>query len=329
MSRIKTTIISALFVLLIIFMFIWFLVTQPIFFNEKIDLDISVEPAQLEKHVKVLSEKYIPRDYKNPENLDSVASYIEKEFLKTRGLVKIQTYNIDSTVYKNVVVQLGPQSAERLVIGSHYDAYKEFPGADDNASGLAGLIELAKLLNKVKLPIMVELVAYTLEEPPFFRTDSMGSALHALSLKSKNIPIRLMIALEMIGYFSDAEGSQKFPLDLLSLFYPTEGNWIAVIGDLSSMSAVRSVKIPMASATDLPVYSFNAPPEFIPGIDWSDHLNYWKHDYPAVMVTNTAYLRNLKYHTPDDTADRLDYEKMAMVVKGVFAAVINIAQEYN
>jgi hypothetical protein len=326
MSKTKLYLISFLTVLSIIFVFAWFLVTQPIFFNQKIDLNISVDTNQLKKHVKVLSEQFIPRDYKHPDNLDSVSSYIEREFWKTNGLVKIQTYNIDSTVYKNVVVQLGPNSKERIVIGAHYDAYKDYPGADDNASGVAGLIELAKLLNKVNLPVMVELVAYTLEEPPFFRTDSMGSALHALSLKSKNIPVRLMISLEMIGYFSDEANSQKFPLSMLDLFYPSEGNWIAVIGDLSSMGAVRGVKIPMASATELPVYSFNAPPEYIPGIDWSDHLNYWKLDYPAVMVTNTAYLRNLNYHTPYDTGDKLDYTKMALAVKGVFAAVVEISK---
>ena len=237
---------------------------------------------------------------------------------------------IDSTEYKNIILQLGPSTADRIVVGAHYDAFGAFPGADDNASAVAGLIELAHLLDGKSLPIMVELVAFTLEEPPFFRTDKMGSAVHAASMKSEGISIRMMISLEMIGYFSDDDNSQLYPLTLLKYFYPTTGDWIAVIGDLSSCGAVRSVKIPMAQATELPVYSFNAPPNLVPGIDFSDHLNYWNNDYPAVMVTNTAFNRNQNYHTLHDTADRLDYERMALVVEGVYEAVLALTlQEHN
>jgi len=135
-----------------------------------------------------------------------------------------------------------------------------------------------------------------------------------------------MIALEMIGYFSDEENSQYFPLAFLKYLYPTTGNWIGVIGDLGSFRSVRRVKTPMAKATELPVYSFNAPPKLVAGIDFSDHLNYRNNGYPAVMVTNTAFLRNQNYHTIHDTGVRLDYERMALVVEGVYAAVLALAQ---
>jgi hypothetical protein len=136
----------------------------------------------------------------------------------------------------------------------------------------------------------------------------------------------MMISLEMIGYFSDEPNSQHFPLSLLKLLYPTEGNFIAIVGDLWSGSDVRSIKVPMKGATTLPVYSINAPPGLVPGIDFSDHLNYWNNGYPAIMITNTAFLRNLNYHTEQDTAELLDYDRMAMVVKGVYAAILEMAQ---
>lgn len=327
MKELKLIVIILLLIVFLVMASTWFIVTQPLLFQENIETNVVVNQTKLENHVKILSEKYIPRNYTHPNNLDSVAAYIKNEFSQTSGTVFLQEYEVDSSTYSNVILQLGPKTEKRIVIGAHYDAYKEFPGADDNASGVAGLVELAKLIDKVELPITIEFVAYTLEEPPFFRTENMGSAVHAADMKIRNIPIHLMISLEMIGYFSDEEGSQHFPLSFLDLFYPSKGNWIGVVGDLSSTSAVRSVKAPMSGATDLPVYSFNAPPRFIPGIDWSDHLNYWKNDYPAVMITNTAYLRNQNYHTEDDTAEKLDYTKMALVVKGVYAALLDIIKD--
>lgn len=326
MRKIGIILISLLVIILLLLLTTWFIATQPLFFIQKIATEVEVDPSRLQKHVKILSEKFIPRDYQHTDNLDSVASYIMNEFKQTKGRVSQQPYNIDSSEYRNIILQLGPSTEDRIVVGAHYDAFGAFPGADDNASAVAGLIELAHLLDGNALPILVELVAFTLEEPPFFRTDRMGSSVHAASMKSKDISIRMMISLEMIGYFSDDDNSQLYPLTFLKYFYPTTGDWIAVIGDLSSCMDVRSVKTPMAKATELPVYSFNAPPNLVPGIDFSDHLNYWNNDYPAVMVTNTAFNRNQNYHTLHDTADRLDYKRMALVVEGVYAAVLALAQ---
>lgn len=314
-------------VLVIIFLFlvaVWFHVTQPLFSTKQVLSNIEVDPARLEKHVRVLSETFIPRNHLHIEILDKVAAYIRNEFEQTNGRTSEQTYHIDNREYRNVILQLGPETNERIIVGAHYDAAGEFPGADDNASGVAGLIELAHLFDEVSLPMTIELVAYTLEEPPYFRTDMMGSAIHAKAMSEQGILIRMMISLEMIGYFSDELNSQHFPLNVLKYLYPSEGNWIAVIGNLTSGSDVRRVKYLMHRAMELPVYSFNAPSDLF-GIDWSDHLNYWNNGYSGIMITDTSFLRNTNYHTEYDTYERLDYDRMSMVIVGVYEAVLSIA----
>jgi Zn-dependent M28 family amino/carboxypeptidase len=225
----------------------------------------------------------------------------------------------------NIVATFGPETPERIVVGAHYDTFMDYPGADDNASGVAGLLELARMLGQAPPSLRVELVAFTLEEPPFFRTDAQGSAVHAESLRAKDVRVRAMLNLEMIGCFSDAPGSQAFPLPLLKLWYPDTGNFIVVVGQLGRGALVRDVKRAMRGASDLPVHSINAP-AFIPGVDFSDHLSYWERGYPAVMITDTAFYRNPRYHTAQDTPATLDYARMAKVTDGVHAAVRTLAR---
>lgn len=323
----KSFLLGLLSIILILLIVTWFMVTQPLFSMNRSRSTAEVDPASLKSHVSMLAEKFVPRDYKHPENLDRAAAYIRREFDRTNGRVSEQTYEVNGHIYRNVILQLGPHTEERIVVGAHYDTAGPLPGADDNASGIAGLIELAYLLDRVSLPLTVELIAYTLEEPPFFRTSKMGSAVHANNLKKQGVLVRMMISMEMIGTFSDDANSQLFPFPFLKLFYPSEGNWIGVIGNLSSGSDVRRVKASMHRATELPVYSFNAPPLLVPGIDWSDHLNYWNYGYPAVMITDTSFFRNINYHSEHDTPEKLDYERMSMVVVGVYEAVLDIAQE--
>lgn len=303
----------------------WFLVTQPLLLSAPVTGVVRVEPQRLEAHVRMLSETLHPRDEGHPANLDRVAAYIRKQFESANGKVSEQPFAVEGITYRNVLAQFGPDTKERIVVGAHYDSAGALPGADDNASGVAGLIELAYLLGKAALPMRVELVAFTLEEPPFFRTDYMGSAIHAASLKQQGVKVRLMFSLEMIGYFSDAANSQRFPVPALKALYPSRGNFIAVVGKFDQGPAVRRVKQAMSGASSLPVYSINAP-RSIPGIDFSDHLNYWDAGYNAVMVTDTAFYRNSNYHTLHDTADTLDYQRMAMVVEGVYAAVLQLAK---
>ncbi len=297
-------------------------VTQPLIRIANVSTPISVDPTRLETHVRALSETFVPRDESHPENLDRCAAYIRREFESAHARVSEQPFSVDGKTYRNVIAHFGPETKEVVVVGAHYDAAGPLPGADDNASGVAGLLELARLLGNAQLSIRVELVAYTLEEPPFFRLEQMGSAVHAKALKRDGAVVRVMFSLEMIGYFSDAPGSQRFPSSVLSLFYPTEGNFISVIGKMGAGMLVRKIKKAMAEATSLPVYSINAP-RLIPGVDFSDHLSYWREGYPAVMITDTAFYRNANYHTMWDTADRLDYQRMSQAVEAVYAAVIN------
>lgn len=303
---------------------VWWAVTQPIS-GEQGSPAASDAPARLEAHVRMLSETFSPRDYRNVDNLNKAAGYIASQLAATGASISEQPFMAEGRNFKNIIARFGPKDGARIVVGAHYDTCDPLPGADDNASGVAGLIELARMLAATPVNVPVELVAYTLEEPPFFRTDNMGSAVHARSLRKANVEVRAMISIEMIGYFSDAPGSQQLPSFILKPFYPSVGNFIAVIGDLNSFGLTRKVKRAMKGASSLPVYSLNGP-QFIPGVDFSDHVSYWDQDYPALMVTDTAFFRNLAYHTAEDTADRLDYKKMANVVVGIDAAVRMLAK---
>ena len=300
---------------------LWWMIARPIISNESApQAENRINPETLRTHVEVLSNRFVPRDDDHPQNLHKVAQYIATELRSTSARVSDQEFTVDSTAYKNVIAEYGPESPDIIVVGAHYDTAGDQPGADDNASGVAGLLELGRLLSRVTLRSKLVLVAYALEEPPHFRTENMGSAVHAKSLRERGVSVKLMISLEMIGYFSDNENSQSFPIGLLRLFYPSRGNFILVVDKVFSNHA-RQVKKWMSAASDLPVYSINAP-SIIPGVDFSDHLSFWNQGYPAVMVTDTAFYRNNAYHSRMDTADRLDYGKMAKVINGIFTYVI-------
>ncbi|MBC8136016.1 MAG: M28 family peptidase [Fibrella sp.] len=276
--------------------------------------------GRLESHVRMLAETLSPRDHHHTENLDRVAAYIRAELEQAGGRTSEQTYRVDGKTYHNVVAAFGPETPERVVVGAHYDAAGPYPAADDNASGVAGLIELAHRLKDTQLPLRVEMVAFTLEEPPHFGTDRMGSAVHAASLRKKGVAVRAMISLEMIGYFSDKPNSQDYPVPALKATYPSEGNFIAVVGRADETAVIRRIEDAMRKASALPVRSLAAPAT-VPGIALSDHRNYWDAGYPAVMITDTSYYRNPNYHTPHDKPETLDYDRMALVVDGVHSAI--------
>lgn len=294
----------------------------------------AVDGARLETHVKRLSVDFYPRSHEQFRNLELTADYIAREFTAAGASVAAQEVRVQEAKYRNVVARFGPATGPLLVIGAHYDSHGDAvegakkprgytpethtPGADDNASGVAGLLELARLLGKAPPPRPVELVAYVLEEPPNFRTENMGSAWHARALRASNREVELMLSLEMIGTFSDAPGSQQYPRPGMEWLYTDRGDFIALVGKWSDFGTVRRAKAAMAGATSLPVRSINAPPA-LPGIDFSDHRSYWVEGFPALMVTDTAFMRNQNYHSPGDTYDKLDYRRMAQVVQGVFA----------
>ena len=224
---------------------LWLFLARPFVISSAPDGEpiLSADSSLLEAHTRKLSLDLSPRDWKHIENLNAAADYIATEFRRTNAKVALQSYTVDGTTFSNVVSEYGTQSKRgTIVVGAHYDACGEFPAADDNASGVAGLLELGRLLSQHSLPFKILLVGYTLEEPPFFGSTNMGSAVHAASLVAADEKVRLMISLEMIGYFSDAPDSQRYPLPLLDLFYPSRGDFLAIVGPFSLSSATLELK---------------------------------------------------------------------------------------
>lgn len=321
------------FVLAVFSLAILGFVTQP-FASSTQSIPPVVNAMTLKAHVKFLSIDLYPRSFEQLRNIERAADYIHNELIAIGADVSVQEVPVQESTYKNIIARFGPETGPLLVIGAHYDSHGDAgegaktplgylpethtPGADDNASGVAGLIELARLLQQHPPSRPVELVAYTLEEPPHFRTDYMGSALHARSLVTSGREVELMLSLEMIGFYSDEEESQRYPVPGMGAFYPDQGNFIALVGRLADFKATRRVKAIMSGATDLPVYSINAP-GIVPGVDFSDHINFWSNGYSALMVTDTAFYRNPYYHRAGDTYEKLDYQRMAKVVQSVYA----------
>jgi len=247
-----------------------------------------------------------------------VPEYIATAFRLAGATVTEQPFVVRKETYRNVIATFGPDDGKTplIVVGAHYDAFDDLPAADDNASGTAGLIELARLLAAAKLERPVMLVAYATEEPPYFASENMGSFVHAASVEKRGVDA--MICLEMIGYFGHEQYWHSW---VLSLLYGTRGDFISVAGGWNDRALTRLVK---RSMRDVRAVSFTAPHDLI---DASDHRNYWSRGWRAVMVTDTAYERNLNYHTIHDTADTLDYRHMAAVVDGVYSAVVRLASK--
>ncbi|MCP2044840.1 M28 family peptidase [Pontibacter sp. HSC-36F09] len=266
------------------------------------------------------------RNYRNLEALKEAVRYIKGELEQLECEVREQSFKVDNRTYKNVVALFkGNSSAERIVVGAHYDVCGEQPGADDNASGVAGLLETARLLHQHKPPLQhdIELVAYCLEEPPYFASEDMGSAVHARKLHEQKIKVRAMICYEMIGYFSDEPHSQKFPDSELAKHYPHTGNFIVVVGKTGQETYTQQVRDLMRQHTDIDVQSVNLPASFgLAGL--SDHRNYWKYNINAIMINDSSFLRNPHYHQTSDTIDTLDFDKMAGVVQGVYGVLIRL-----
>lgn len=297
-----------------------FLVTQPTFGALPFLGSGRAEAGILRGHVEFLTIEAAPRDSDHPESLDRAAAYIHNHFSRTGARVRDQVFTARGRSYRNVIASFGPERGSMLVVGAHYDAFGDFggnPGADDNASGTAGLLELARLLDRAPLETPVQLVAYANEEPPFFASEWMGSAVHARSLGED--PIQGMICLEMIGYFA---AEQEWPHPFFRWLYPDRGDFIGVVGRWGDWKMTRRVERAMRGAGGVPVLSFNGPRAL--AIDASDQRSYWDRGHPAVMITDTAFLRDPHYHTPGDTAATLDYERMAGVVDGVLNAVLHL-----
>lgn len=278
---------------------------------------------RLEQTVTVLAKDIGLRNYHNDQGLDLSAAFILEAFQSLECAVKSQSYTASGQSFQNIIAQYSNADPAKptLVIGAHYDAHFN-PGADDNASGVAGLLELARLMRNTSLKYNLKFVAFTNEEPPFFRSDAMGSQMYIKSLGSSAEKIHGAIILEMLGYYSEEYFSQTYP-PLLGLFYPNRGNFIAVVGNFLSKELVKSVYTEFRATERFPVERIVAP-DSLEGIGFSDHWSFWQAGIPAVMITDTAYLRNPNYHQLSDVVGTLNFIKMAKVVHGLKDTIIEL-----
>lgn len=277
----------------------------------------SSDTAIIKSHLTAITKTGSSRTYKNIDQLNATADYIKTVFSQYADSVSIQEYMAGGQVYKNIICSFGTENKERIIVGAHYDVCENQEGADDNASGIVGLLELSRLLKGQKLKHRVDLVAYSLEEPPYFRSTYMGSYIHAKSLVDSKAEVYGMISLEMIGYFKDTKKSQSYPIGVLSMFYGNRGDYITLVKKFGAGKFTRKFCRKYRSAKVIKTKKFTGPAA-LPGIDFSDHLNYWKFGFSAMMITDTSFYRNKNYHQSTDTMETLDLARMAKVINGVF-----------
>jgi Zn-dependent M28 family amino/carboxypeptidase len=284
----------------------------------------SVEERELSDHLRkhVATLAVSERNLWRPGSLEAAAGYISQMLSSFGYSVREQVLVSRGERVKNLEVEL-PGNAEIVVIGAHYDTVYDCPGANDNASGVAALLELSRMLKRWRPKQTLRFVAFVNEEMPFFATGEMGSQQYASLAKKHGEQISAMVSLETIGYYSEEAGSQHYPAPL-HLFYPKQGNFIGFVGNVTSRALVRRAIASFRAAVPFPSEGA-AIPSGIPGVSWSDHASFWAHGYSAIMVTDTAPYRYPYYHTPQDTADKLDYERMARVVFGLKAVVQDLA----
>lgn len=281
--------------------------------------------ASLEKHVKTLATDIGSRNYGRYEELNTAKTYLE-DFLIASGYdVTQQQYDIDSQSYSNLIAEkTGTRKPnEIVVVGGHYDSAFNAPGANDNGTGAAATLELAKMFADKSTHRTLRFVEFTNEEPPYFWTDNMGSLVYAKQMHRKDEKVVAMLSLETMGYFSEAPGSQRYPFPV-NLFYPQQGNFIAFIGNLPSGGLVRDAIASFRKSTLFPSEGV-ALPAWIPGIGWSDQWSFWQQGYPGIMVTDTAPYRYPHYHTEMDTPDKIDFQKLARVVTGLSQVIDDLA----
>jgi Zn-dependent M28 family amino/carboxypeptidase len=277
--------------------------------------------VSLKRHVTALAGGIGERNVWRPESMAAAAGYIRESLEDAGYAVTVQPFNSRGITVNNIEAVLPGDGAadEIIVVGAHYDSVAGSPGANDNASGVAALLELARMLAGTTLPRTVRFVAFANEEAPFFYGNEMGSNLYAARAQAEGEGIEAMLSLETIGYFDDQPGSQRYPFPF-SYFYPDTGNFIGFVGNLSSRSLVRRAVAAFRRSTPFPSEGVAAP-SGIEGIHWSDHWSFWQAGYPAIMVTDTAPFRYPHYHEATDTPEQLDYAALARVTGGLAEVV--------
>jgi len=288
---------------------------------EPLSADEMLIRDNLYRHVYTLADSIGERNRDRDRSLQAAADYIKSSF-EGNGY---RVLELDRNSFAhNIEAQCpgGSSTTGTIVVGAHYDSVVGSPGANDNASGVAALLELARLIKLNPPSSNIRLVAFANEEPPFFDTSSMGSSLYARRIVRSGEHISGMISLETIGCYSDDAGSQSYPFGF-GLFYPAKGNFIAFVGNLQSRGMVRSSVKTFREAVHFPSEGIAAP-EWLSAVSWSDHSSFWKQGIPAIMVTDTALFRYRYYHTAADTVEKIDYDRMARVVSGIWRVIVEL-----
>jgi len=280
---------------------------------------------RLQQHVQILAGEIGERNVWTPRALNAAAAHIRQTLVLHGYSPTDQTYRVDGVEVANIDVEIrGTTKADEIiVIGAHYDSVRGCPAANDNGSGVAAMLEMARMMQNDTPARTIRFVAFVNEEPPFFHTEQMGSLVYARRCKERGEKIVGMISVETIGCYSDEKGSQNYPFPF-SLFYPSRGNFIAFVANNASRKWLNACIGTFREQTQFPSEGA-AMPENVTGVGWSDQWSFWQSGYPALMVTDTAPFRYAHYHEPSDTPDKIDYDRTARVTVGLTRVVRELA----
>jgi hypothetical protein len=285
--------------------------------------------ADLRRDVELLAGDLGDRSLPRPRGLGPAADAVERQLTRAGHTVRRQRYEVAGRPSDNLEAEIvgddGSDGREIVVVGAHYDSVAGTTGADDNASGVAALLSLARTFAGTHPRRTLRFVAFANEEPPYFQTPAMGSVAYARRCRERGERVVAMLSLETLGTYSDQPASQRYPFPF-GLFYPTTGDFVAFVGNTSSRALVRRAVAAFRAGARFPSEGVAAPGA-LQGVGWSDHWAFWQEGYPAVMVTDTAPFRNPGYHTPHDTPDRLSYAPLARVVEGLARVVRDLTGE--
>lgn len=276
--------------------------------------------------VQTLSVEIGERNVVHPRAYAAAADWIGSELRQAGLLVHEESYAAGQTQARNIVgeIQGAAAKGQIVIIGAHYDSVEGTPGANDNATGIAALLALARHFAKSHPQRTLRFVAFANEEPPFFHTEQMGSLVYARGCAARHEKVVAMLSLETMGYYSDAPNTQHYPFPF-SLLYPSTGNFLAFVGNASSEGLTREAVRTFRRAGKLPAEGA-AVADVVPGIGWSDHWSFWRTGVPAVMVTDTAPFRYAQYHEATDTPDKLDFDRLARAVVGLSDVVRDLSR---
>jgi Zn-dependent M28 family amino/carboxypeptidase len=285
--------------------------------------------ANLRRHVDRLAGLIGPRHLAVPAAFAAAAGLVERELADAGYVVSRQTYRAQGHEVANLIAELpgGKRKDEVLVVGAHYDTVASTPGADDNASGVAVMLEMARLMRSLRPKRTVRFVGFACEEPPHFYSGEMGSQVYARMCRERGDDIRAMLCLEMVGFYSTRKGSQRVPATIPRMLHPAfpqRGDFLAAVANVRSWRLLWPFRRGFKRAVRFPLFSI-ALPETIAEIRLSDNSSFWDQGYPALMLTDTSFLRNPHYHQASDTPETLDYERMAQVTAGIVGSVCTIA----